>query len=127
MPPHARKTRGPESEASSPERPLQVRRRDVLRATLPEASGNVGFLGFSSDGSAYHVVVPVDVRIARGIKAGNRPTDGTPFGGYRGWRYFRCPPFSPGQVDAREGRAAQSEMELRDWAARRDLTLELSE
>ena len=36
-------------------------------------------LGFAPDGSSYHVVVPVDARIARGLKAGNRPADGTPF------------------------------------------------
>lgn len=29
----------------------------------------------------------------------NRPTDGTPFGGYAGWLYFRCPPFEDLQAD----------------------------
>jgi hypothetical protein len=106
---------------------VPVRRRDLLRATLPEGCGNVGYLGFAPDGSSYHVVVPVDARIARGLRADQRPTDGTPFGGYRGWHYFRCPSFPPGEEGARARRAAESEAELGDWAARRGLTLELEE
>lgn len=98
-----------------------------MRATLPEGCGNVGYLGFAADGSTYHVVVPVDARIARGLKAGNRPTDGTPFGGYRGWYYFRCPPFPPGEPSARDRRAERSAEELGDWALRRGLHLELTE
>ncbi len=72
---------------------LQVKFSDILRATLPLRSGNEGWLGFSPKGDLYHVVVPVDVQIARGVMACNRPTDGTPFGGYAKWLYFRCPPF----------------------------------
>jgi hypothetical protein len=72
---------------------LQLKVQDIRRATLPVRSGNEGWIGVSPRGDAYHVVVPVDVQIARGVMACNRPTDGTPFGGYSGWLYFRCPPY----------------------------------
>lgn len=72
---------------------LRIKVQDVGRATLPVRSGNEGWIGVSPKGDDYHVVVPVDVQIARGIMACNRPTDGTPFGGYVDWLYFRCPPY----------------------------------
>jgi hypothetical protein len=73
---------------------LQIKITDIGRATLPSRSGNEGWIGVSPRGDDYHVVVPVDVQIAKGVMACNRPTDGTPFGGYTGWLYFRCPPYS---------------------------------
>jgi len=73
---------------------LRVRFSDLFRCTLDRATGNEGYIGLSPKGDEYHVVVPVDAQIARGIKAGNRPLDGTPFGGYARWLYFRCEPFS---------------------------------
>ncbi len=72
---------------------LRLKVQDVRRATLPVQSGNEGWIGVSPQGNAYHVVVPVDAQIARGVMACNKPTDGTPFGGYSGWLYFRCPPY----------------------------------
>jgi hypothetical protein len=72
---------------------LYIKAKDIGRATLPSRSGNEGWIGVSPRGDEYHVVVPVDVQIARGVMACNRPTDGTPFGGYVGWLYFRCPPY----------------------------------
>jgi hypothetical protein len=96
--------------------PVVVKYCDLFRAALDRHCGNVGFLGFAPDGSAYHVVVPVDARVARGVKAGNRPADGTPFGGYRDWRYFECPPFA---ADMPEGRRVQTEKNveiLSRWA-----------
>ena len=81
-------------QKSDPGRPmLRIKVQDVGRATLPVRSGNEGWIGVSPRGDDYHVVVPVDVQIARGVMACNRPTDGTPFGGYVGWLYFRCPPY----------------------------------
>ena len=71
---------------------LHIKVKDIGRATLPLRSGNEGWIGVSPKGDDYHVVVPVDVQIARGVMACNMPTDGTPFGGYAGWLYFRCPP-----------------------------------
>ena len=71
--------------------PLTIDFNDIIRATLDKDCGNEGFIGIAPDGVRYHVVVPVDRQIARGIKAGNRPQDGTPFGGYKGWHYFCCP------------------------------------
>ncbi|MEW6185146.1 MAG: hypothetical protein AB1585_05330 [Thermodesulfobacteriota bacterium] len=73
---------------------LLIDANDIVRATLDTDSGNVGYIGISPDGTRYHVVVPVDLQIARGIKAGNRPSDSTPFGGYKGWHYFCCPGYS---------------------------------
>jgi hypothetical protein len=70
--------------------PLAIDIGDIFRATLDADSGNEGYIGISADGRQYHVVVPVDPQIARGIKAGNRPLDRTPFGGFKGWHYFRC-------------------------------------
>jgi len=71
---------------------VKIKFSDLFRATLPVRSGNEGWFGVSPQGDAYHVVVPVDTQIARGVMACNRPTDGTPFGGYANWFYFRCPP-----------------------------------
>lgn len=72
---------------------LKIAFQDLLRATLPVKSGNEGWIGVSPKGDDYHIVVPVDRQLARGIMAGYRPEDGTPFGGYSDWLYFRCPPF----------------------------------
>ena len=69
---------------------MTIRISDVYRASLPEESGNEGYIGVAPDGSAYHVVVPVDRLIARGLRFWERPRDGTPFGGYRNWMYFPC-------------------------------------
>jgi hypothetical protein len=104
-----------------------VRRADLFRATLPAQSGNSGYLGFAPDGSEYHVVVPVDEQIARGIKAGNRPDDGTPFGGYRGWLYFQCRPHETDEDGAREAQANVNAAVLLAWAAQRNIQLEIED
>ncbi len=106
---------------------LTVRRSDILRATLPAFCGNTGYLGFAPDGSAYHVVVPVDEQIARGIKAGNRPDDGTPFGGYRKWFYFQCCPYESEESGARESQASANTAVLIAWATERNIFLEIGE
>ena len=106
---------------------LLVRRTDIFRATLPAQSGNTGYLGFAPDGSEYHVVVPVDEQIARGIKAGNRPDDGTPFGGYREWCYFQCLPYETEGIGVREAQASANVAILIAWAADRDIFVEIGE
>ncbi len=111
---------------------LTVKLSDIWRATLDERCGNVGFLGFSPDCSAYHVVVPVDLQIARGVKACNRPTDGTPFGGYAGWRYFQCRGYSgvghPKLEREIRRRAARENVEsLKAWAAEDGFAVEIDE
>jgi len=66
------------------------------------------------------VVVPVDVQIARGVMACNRPTDGTPFGGYANWLYFRCPPYEDEGTDYELGRIEQARKtceKLLQWLA----------
>ncbi len=74
-------------------KPLNVKESDIFRATLADDCGNLGFIGIAPDASAYHVVVPVDLQLARGVKAMNQPDDGTPFGGYRSWHYYECAPY----------------------------------
>lgn len=69
---------------------LDIKLSDLFRATLADSCGNEGFIGIAPDGSRYHVVVPVDRQIARGLKFWVKPDDGTPFGGYKGWHYFGC-------------------------------------
>ena len=110
---------------------LKVKLDDVFRATLSEDCGNLGYLGLAPDGGEYHVVVPVDLQLARGVKAGNRPDDGTPFGGYRGWHYFECRnhravgPETSSQERRRQTRA-NAEV-LVSWAASLGLELEIVE
>ncbi len=81
---------------------MEVKLSDIYRATLPSKSGNEGWIGLDPVGKKYHVIVPVDPQIARGVMACNRPTDGTPFGGYTGWVYFRCEPFNGGDEEREE-------------------------
>jgi hypothetical protein len=97
---------------------------DVRRATLPVRSGNVGWIGVSPDGTDYHVVVPVDIQIARGVMACNRPDDGTPFGGYSGWLYFECAPYEDDgkdNPDLREQRARQTALQIVAWLKSYDI------
>jgi hypothetical protein len=97
---------------------------DVWRATLPERSGNEGWLGVRPRGTGYHVVCPVDAQIARGVMACNRPTDGTPFGGYAGWLYFRCPQYESHEENdtadcaARLAKARETSQALTAWLGR---------
>ena len=112
---------------------LQIDFNDMVRATLDEDCGNEGYIGISPDGSRYHVVVPVDRQIARGIKAGNRPMDETPFEGYKDWHYFCCLGFTrPGKVNETEiqkARLKQARVNarlLKTWAAGRHLEVEFN-
>ena len=111
---------------------LLIDLNDIFRATLDEDCGNEGYIGIAPDGSRYHVVVPVDRQIARGIKAGNRPQDGTPFGGYKDWHYFCCPgykgPGRPDETEIRKVRRKQSEINaqlLKAWAAGMQIGVEI--
>ena len=110
---------------------LKIRLSDVFRATLAEESGNLGFVGLAPDGAAYHVVVPVDIQIARGVMACNRPADGTPFGGYAGWLYYECAPFYAGrltageQLGARWSRAEDNAAVLAAWAGGQGIRVEI--
>lgn len=87
---------------------LDIKISDLFRATLADDSGNVGYVGIAPDGSAYHVVVPVDRQIARGLKAWIQSDDGTPFGGYSHWHYLCCLTY-PSQVDVIADRTARLE------------------
>jgi hypothetical protein len=105
---------------------LQIDFYDLIRATLDESSGNVGYIGLSPDGSRYHVVVPVDGQIARGLKAGNQVLGGAPFGGYKDWHYFYCQSYSrPTRYDEKEinkvrrTQAFANAQALIAWAAER--------
>ncbi len=72
---------------------IKIKFVDILRATLGFQTGNESWIGVSPDSKCYHIVSPVDTQISKGVMACNRPEDGTPFGGYRGWIYLRIPPF----------------------------------
>ncbi len=102
---------------------VRINFHDLLRATLPAQSGNEGWIGVSPKADRYHVVVPVDAQIARGVMACNRPTDGTPFGGYSGWLYFRCPQYdldqgpSGDEIRLRTETAGNSARQLIRWLA----------
>jgi hypothetical protein len=102
---------------------LTIDFNDIVRATLEIECGNEGYIGLSPDGLRYHVVVPVDRQIARGLKAGNRPQDETPFGGYKDWPYFCClgytHPAKYDQAEIRKVRLKQARvnaMLLKSWA-----------
>jgi hypothetical protein len=84
---------------------LRIKISDLFRATMADDCGNDGFIGIAPDGAHYHVVVPVDRQIARGLKFWVRPDDGTPFGGYRGWRYFSCLTYEKQDSDERDHEA----------------------
>jgi hypothetical protein len=112
---------------------LQIHFNDLVRATLDEDSGNVGYLGLSPDGLRYHVVVPVDRQIARGIKAGNPVPEGPPFGGYKNWYYFCCPGYRrPDRYEVkaiekiRKEQALANARALMAWAAGLAITVEIS-
>jgi hypothetical protein len=95
---------------------LNVKQADLFRTTLADNCGNIGYIGLAPDGVEYHVVVPVDLQLARGVKAGNRPDDGTPFGGYKNWKYFECPPYPAGERLGRENQVRINTRLLKAWA-----------
>ncbi len=55
---------------------LDMKLTDLFRAAMANHCGNEGFIGIAPDGSRYHVVVPVDRQIARGLKFWIAPDDG---------------------------------------------------
>ncbi len=87
---------------------LKIKFSDILRATLGLSTGNESWVGVSPDGDSYHIVSPVDSQIAKGVMACNRPTDGTPFGGYSRWIYFRIPPYSESTDNTQNARQNQA-------------------
>jgi hypothetical protein len=112
--------------------PLPIDFNDIIRATLDEDCGNEGYIGIAPDGSRYHVVVPVDRQIARGIKAGNCPQDGTPFGGYKDWAYFCCLGYKRSAVyieaeiqKIRMKQAGINALLFKAWAAERQIIVEI--
>ena len=111
---------------------LSIDFNDILRATLDDESGNEGYIGIAPDGHGYHVVVPVDRQIARGIKAGNRPLDGTPFGGYKEWHYFCCAghnrptKYNGEEIQKRRLKQARTNaLLLQTWAAKLHIEVEI--
>jgi hypothetical protein len=99
---------------------LLIKIEDIARATLPGRSGNEGWIGVSPRGDAYHVVSPVDAQLARGVMACNRPTDGTPFGGYSSWIYFKCDSYEDQGEPEQEARNRQIRKNANDliiWLA----------
>jgi hypothetical protein len=105
------------------EKTLTIKLSDLWRATLENDCGNEGYIGISPDGSEYHVVVPVDRQIARGLKFYDPPADGTPFGGLKDWNYFCCLTYAGDFHDTkadREARLSQTRINgslLEKWGA----------
>jgi hypothetical protein len=106
---------------------------DILRATLETECGNEGYIGLSPNGLRYHVVVPVDRQIARGLKAGNHPRDDTPFGGFKDWLYFCClgytRPAIQEETEIRKVRLKQATINallLKSWAEQINKPVELN-
>lgn len=122
-----------ESKEEGRRRRVALRLSDVVRATLGGGCGNVGFIGISPDGSRYHVVVPVDRKISRGLKFWEEPADGTPFGGYKCWHYALCPSYAEQLEDpladrkARLARAKENGRLLRAWAEGMNMEVEIVE
>lgn len=88
---------------------MSIRLSDLWRATLADYTGNEGYIGIDPEGVRYHIIVPVDRQIARSVRAGIPPEDGTPFGGYAGWRYFGCLPYEGDKADHGEDRQARTQ------------------
>jgi len=110
---------------------MRMKLSDIYRATLPFHSGNEGWIGLEPNGLDYHVVVPVDAQISKGVMACNCPTDGTPFGGYSGWLYFRCGTYSceegDQEEDCRLAAVIENSEKLIDFAMRNKIKLVIAE
>jgi hypothetical protein len=111
---------------------LTIDFNDIVRATLEAECGNEGYIGLSPDGLRYHVVVPVDRQIARGLKAGNRPQGETPFGGYKNWPYFCClgytRPSKYDQTEIQKVRLKQAKVNallLKSWAGQMNIPVKV--
>jgi hypothetical protein len=126
---YVRNTEVPDTETRLGPIVLTIKFRDIVRATMSCECGNEGWIGIQPQGLDYHVVVPVDVQIARGVMACNRPADGTPFGGYTDWIYFRCPPHEIDDLDNPDPRIAQAlktATELTSFLARKGIRAQLA-
>jgi len=114
-------------------RGMQIKLSDLWRATLADYTGNEGYIGIDPGGLRYHVVVPVDRQIARSVRAGLPPEDGTPFGGYRGWLYFGCLPYEGDKEnhardrEARRERTHENAWLIQKWGAGLGLEIELAD
>ncbi len=108
---------------------LKIRLSDLFRATLSDDCGNEGFIGIAPDGSNYHVVVPVDRQIARGLKFWIHPEDGTPFGGYKDWQYFCCLTYTKTEdqreYDQRLKQAKENGWLIQNWGRSHGFNIEI--
>jgi len=86
---------------------------------MAHGCGNEGYIGIAPDGSQYHVVVPVDRQIARGLKFWFPPDDGTPFGGYKDWHYFACLPYVTSEEQSCEREAQLEKARENGWLLQR--------
>lgn len=115
----------------APQTVLEIKLSDLWRTALADNCDNEGFIGVAPDGSQYHVVTPVDRKRARGLDFFSGPTDGTPFGGYKGWSYFCCPAYpAQGSDEEAERRvrldqARENGQLLRAWGAAHGLVVRL--
>lgn len=112
---------------------LRLAIEDLVRATLPQGAGHMGFIGFSPFGDDYHLLVPVDLERARVLSAagaGGRDGDLVSLGGRPGWRYLPCrtyqtppscaqgPPERQAFILARRAQALFTAGQIVGWAKR---------
>ncbi len=110
---------------------------DLVRATLPSGWGQVGFVGVSPDGAAYHVLSPVEVDLASDMVLMALAGRAEFMGGRPGWRYHYCHTYQPppgrerpgpeAMRAARRRRARHTGRMLVAWARRQGWWAELSE
>ncbi len=86
---------------------LSLALTDVVRATLPQGHGHVGFIGLAPDGEAYHLLTPVDLEQAQVLcaAAGSGGEPAPPELELRpGWRYLPCRTYQPPPSPCAAGR-----------------------
>lgn len=77
--------------------------RDVLKATLPQGYGHVGFIGVAPEGREYHVLSPVELDLALGAVVTTGSGDGLTLGGHAHWSYLLCQTYRPPPPSASGG------------------------
>lgn len=113
---------------------LRLTLKDLIRATLPQGGGQMGFIGISPAGDEYHLLVPVDLDRAQVLSASSAPGRGLglgPLGARPGWLYLPCRTYQPPSsclqgrpeaeafIRARRAQALLTAAQIADWAEKR--------
>lgn len=73
--------------------------KDLVKATLPQGYGRVGFIGVAPAGEAYHVLSPVEMIWARAVSVWGAEGRLDQGGARLTWRYHLCRPYLPPPLD----------------------------